>query len=193
MGLFVLEQSKAAYCIDFAFYGAAVVALAACVLAMGPPAPLPEVVAIAAAGVAGWTLIEYALHRFVLHGLRPFSTWHGEHHGRPRALICTPTIVSAALFVVLVFLPALALLDLRRASALTLGMLTGYLVYSITHHATHHWQAGGPWMKARKRCHAVHHHRETPGCYGVTSAFWDRVFGSDTRTGPAARPTPTPL
>jgi sterol desaturase/sphingolipid hydroxylase (fatty acid hydroxylase superfamily) len=183
---FTLEQSTAAYRIDFAFYGAAVVALAVYVLAIGPPAPRLEALAFAAAGVAAWTLIEYTLHRFVLHGLQPFSRWHAEHHGRPRALICTPTIFSAALFVMLVFLPALALLGLRRACALTLGVLIGYLIYSITHHATHHWHAGGAWMKARKRCHAVHHHREVPGCYGVTSAFWDQVFRSDSRAGGGA-------
>jgi len=68
--------------------------------------------------------------------------------------------------------------DLWRASALTLGLLTGYLGYAITHHAIHHWRADNAWLKERKYWHALHHHSEQPGCYGVTSSVWDRVFGS---------------
>ena len=143
---------------------------------------MPGIAAIALAGLVSWTAIEYALHRFVLHGMQPFARWHAEHHQRPRALICSPTIVSASLIVTLVFLPALLLGGLWRACALTLGVLAGYLAYAITHHATHHWRADNAWMKDRKRWHALHHRQaDHPGHYGVTSAFWDHVFGSATR------------
>jgi hypothetical protein len=60
-----------------------------------------ELVALALLGLVAWTLLEYALHRFVLHGLQPFRTWHAEHHRRPRALIGTPTILSATLIAAL--------------------------------------------------------------------------------------------
>ncbi|OIQ73314.1 fatty acid hydroxylase superfamily protein [mine drainage metagenome] len=129
-------------------------------------------------GLGGWTAIEYVLHRFVLHGLQPFRRWHLEHHRRPAALICTPTILSATLIVVLVFLPSLLLGNLWNACALTFGLLTGYLGYAITHHAVHHWHVDNAWLKKRKRWHALHHHSEQAGCYGVTSSFWDLVFGS---------------
>jgi sterol desaturase/sphingolipid hydroxylase (fatty acid hydroxylase superfamily) len=181
MGFFTLEHSKAAYRADFALYGAAVVALAAFLLLDSPRGQRLEITAYALAGLASWTAIEYALHRFVLHGIQPFRRWHAEHHERPTALICAPTIFSATLIATLVFLPALALGNLWRACALTLGVLSGYLAYAITHHATHHWRAESDWLKQRKRWHALHHRHHDegrPGCYGVSSGFWDYVFGS---------------
>jgi cyclopropane-fatty-acyl-phospholipid synthase len=178
VNLFSLEHSKAAYATDFALYGLAMLVLATLLVTGGPRDQTPGIVASVAAGLAGWTAIEYVLHRFVLHGLRPFSRWHGEHHERPSALICTPTLLSAALIVTLVFVPSLLLGSLWRACALTLGVLTGYLAYAITHHATHHWRSGGRWLRQRKRWHALHHRVGEPGYYGVTTAFWDHVFGS---------------
>ena len=177
---FTLEHSRSAYRADFVLYGIASAALAAFLAVAGPRADRMEIAAFASMGLASWTFIEYVLHRFVLHGLRPFSTWHAEHHRRPKALICTPTILSAALIAALVFLPALFLGDLWRACAFTFGVLTGYLAYTITHHATHHWHSGNAWVRARKRWHALHHSPVMrPGHYGVTSAFWDHVFGSN--------------
>ena len=188
MSLLTLEHSKAAYRADFVLYGAAVVVLASCLLVAEARQQALENLAFAATGLAGWTLIEYVLHRFVLHGMLPFSRWHQEHHQRPAALICAPTLLSATLIATLVFLPALELGNLWRACALTLGVLTGYLAYSVTHHAIHHWRAGNSWLKQRRRWHALHHHVEHPGYYGVTTAFWDRVFGSAHRAGDSSRP-----
>ena len=190
MGLFRLEHSKSAYYADFALYGAAVVVLAACLWVNSPRGQWLEVSSLALLGLASWTLIEYAMHRFVLHGLPPFRRLHAQHHERPTALICTPTLLSAALIATLVFLPALALGNLLFAGAFTLGVLAGYLAYSVTHHATHHWRADSAWLKRRKRWHALHHHHvEQPSCFGVTSAFWDHVFGSTGRPRRAAAPT----
>ncbi len=181
MGLFSMEQSKAAYVADFALYGAAVAALAAFLALAAPRGHLTVLMVLTLAGLVAWTLIEYALHRFVLHGLQPFRRWHEEHHRRPAAWICTPTLLSATLIALLVFLPALLLGDLWQACALTLGLLAGYLVYAVLHHATHHWHAERAWLRRRKRWHAMHHHHAHPGCYGVTSSFWDHVFGTTGR------------
>jgi sterol desaturase/sphingolipid hydroxylase (fatty acid hydroxylase superfamily) len=178
MSFFTLEHSKTAYRADFVLYGAAVVCLAAYLVAASPQNDHGSLLVIALAGLAAWTFIEYALHRFVLHGLQPFKRWHAAHHERPSALICTPTILSAVLIGLLVFLPALLLGGSWRACALTAGLLTGYLFYTATHHAIHHWHARSAWLQRRKRWHALHHHRGASGHYGVTSAFWDRVFGS---------------
>ena len=181
MGLLTLEHGKLAYRADFALYAAAVVFLAALLLLAGPGGRRLAIAGLALAGLAGWTAIEYALHRFVLHGLPPFRRWHAEHHHRPKALICAPTIVSAASIATLVTLPAWLLGDLWYACALTFGVLTGYLAYAITHHATHHWRADNAWLKRRKHWHALHHHAGAAACYGVTSSFWDRMFGTARR------------
>lgn len=180
MRFFTMEHSKAAYRADFGLYG---VAVAAFLLVAGPRGRWLEIVVFAGVGLASWTFIEYALHRYVMHDLQPFSHWHAEHHQRPAALICTPTILSATLIATLVFLPALVLSgNLWRACALTLGVLVGYLSFSITHHAIHHWSADSAWLQQRKRWHALHYHAiGQSDCFGVTSAFWDYVFGSARR------------
>ena len=150
MGLFKIEQSKLAYAADFALYAAAVPALGGLLLLYGPSAEWLSLAIWASAGVLGWTLVEYLLHRFVLHGLQPFRGWHAAHHDRPTALICAPTLLSAGLIVTLVFVPAWLLADLWRAGALTLGVLIGYLGYAVTHHATHHWNVDLAWLKGRR-------------------------------------------
>lgn len=175
MNLFALEHSRGAYRADFVLYGAAVIVLGGALVLVQPLATWPVPVLL---GLASWTLIEYAMHRFVLHGLQPFKDWHARHHERPMARIASPTILSAALIFTLVFLPAFALAGGWRAGALTLGVLIGYLGYAVTHHATHHWNIDNAWLRRRKRAHALHHHLVRPGHFGVTSSFWDQVFGS---------------
>jgi sterol desaturase/sphingolipid hydroxylase (fatty acid hydroxylase superfamily) len=186
MNLFTIEQSKAVYRADFAFYGAAILVLAVLLATGAPHAHWQKYACLAAAGVIGWSALEYVVHRFVLHGIQPFQGWHAEHHARPTALICAPTILTASLLGALLFLPVWSMMDLWSACALTLGALIGYLSYAITHHATHHWRAQSTWLRRRRRWHLIHHHQQQqPCCYGVTSGLWDEAFGS---TRPAREP-----
>ncbi len=182
MAFCTLEHSTLAYKVDFALYGCAILLLTVFLMVAGTSEQWSAIGALTLTGIVSWTGIEYALHRFVLHGLMPFRRWHLLHHERPRALIGTPTIISAILFALLVFLPALVWGGLLRSCALTVGMLIGYLAYAITHHAAHHWRSDNAWFKQRKRWHALHHANiEHAGYYGVTSSFWDHVFGSTRR------------
>jgi sterol desaturase/sphingolipid hydroxylase (fatty acid hydroxylase superfamily) len=185
--VFSLEHSRAAYLADFALLYTSIAVLAAFLVATGTPGRLGEVVAFAVMGLGVWTLIEYVLHRFVLHGLQPFRRWHALHHRRQTDLIYAPTIVSVSAVTGLAFLSGWVLGDLSRACALTLGLLIGYVAYSITHHAVHHWSGGNAWLRRRKRWHSLHHRPSQPlGRYGVTTAFWDHVFRSAVRAAPAA-------
>ena len=188
-----LEHSKAAYRADFAFYTTAIAAMTLFSAGVTPVGQRGTAVLLTLLGLAGWTLIEYAMHRFVLHGVQPFQSWHAMHHARPAALIFAPTVVAAALITILVLLPAWVWMGRWRASALTLGVLIGYMLYSVTHHAIHHWRTGHRWVEKRKRRHALHHCSDRPGCYGVTTDVWDRVFGTLTlrplRTCVTADPT----
>ena len=104
MGLIALEHSKAAYWADFAAYGVAVVVSSVALPFFGPQGSWPALVALASLGFAGWTLVEYGMHRFVLHGIEPFRRWHDAHHQRPVALISAPTFLSDTLIATLVFL-----------------------------------------------------------------------------------------
>jgi cyclopropane-fatty-acyl-phospholipid synthase len=36
-----------------------------------------------AAGLCSWTLLEYLLHRLMLHRVEPFRGWHLQHHLHP--------------------------------------------------------------------------------------------------------------
>ncbi|MFZ5960687.1 class I SAM-dependent methyltransferase [Pseudomonas knackmussii] len=195
MKLFELEHSKAAYLADFVLYGILSLVLAAMLVALSPPGLRLQCLLLALLGLLGWTLLEYLLHRFVLHGLQPFRDWHREHHRRPAALIGIPATLSAPLIVLLVFLPALALLDIWRAGALTLGLLVGYLFYSITHHALHHWHGSeNRWLSQRRRYHALHHGAlAQPGHYGVTSGVWDQLLGSARPEPVRGKPSVAPL
>jgi cyclopropane-fatty-acyl-phospholipid synthase len=182
MGLLTLEHSKGAYRADFALHGIAVVGLVGWLIGESPRDQWLELMCVTLIGLLGWTVVEYALHRFLLHGVRPFRDWHAQHHQRPKALIYAPTVLIALCFAVGVALPAWVLFNEWVACALTLGLLTGYLAYSVTHHATHHWRGDGLWLKRRKRWHALHHHQSTPAFYGVTTQLWDHVFRTQGRS-----------
>ena len=190
---FDLEHSSWAYRADFVLYGMLVAAMALTVLFFSPLSLARVLWAWVAGGVFAWTFVEYLLHRFVLHGLAPFRDWHAEHHNRPVALIVAPTLLSLGLFVVLVALPAWWLIGSWSTCALMLGLMTGYLGYGLTHHATHHTVIPSAvlsnWLAKRRRWHAVHHlfskrfpfeavHPKKGGPYGVSSGFWDHVFGT---------------
>lgn len=162
--------------IDFAFYWVCVLVLALYLTINGSRYQLVSNLLLILTGIISWTAMEYLLHRFVLHGLEPFKSWHTQHHNRPHALICLPTVLSAALILLLAFFPALFMFGVLPASALTLGVLIGYLAYTIIHHGIHHWHIESSWLRKRKRWHALHHHVNQDSNFGVTNSFWDYVF-----------------
>ncbi len=179
MGLFSIEHSPAVYRADFVLYGLVVPLGAALLIAAGPSNRGAELLAAVALGGLGWSLAEYLLHRFVLHGVPPFSHWHAEHHRRPAALIGSPTLLSAGLIAGGVFAPLAWATDPWLGGAVTLGVTAGYLAYTVMHHVLHHWRQRWPWLMRRQRWHARHHRRAgPPACYGVTSSWWDRAFGT---------------
>ena len=178
MRLLSFEYSPAAYRADFISYGTAVAGLSAVLIAGAPRAQGLALTGFVGAGLIVWTLIEYVMHRFVMHGVDPIRRWHAQHHRHTTALIGAPTLLSATGLLLVVFLPAMASTDVWRASALTLGVMTGYLGYGITHHAIHQWDGDNAWLRRRKQWHQLHHYRRQHACYGVTTSFWDHVFRS---------------
>lgn len=178
MTFYKLEHSRVSYFADFAVYLVVIVSASGFLLLVGPPSQRLSITISITGGQIGWTFLEYVLHRFVLHGPEPFRGWHLDHHKRPRALIGTPTVFSAALIAGLVFLPMLMLGGLWMAIGFTLGIAIGYLNYVWTHHAIHHWPVDAAWLKDCKRFHALHHGSRKRCHYGVTTVLWDRVFFS---------------
>lgn len=175
-----MRLSKTSYYADFVIY--AVLVAAALIGAMRSNSAHGRVIWLLAAllGALSWTLIEYTLHRFVLHRIPVLAVMHDAHHQLPLAFVGTPTWLSLPVIGVLIFLPAWALGTLTTASGLTAGLMAGFLWYGIIHHAIH---CRRPRMIARRllrasRRHAQHHYAQQAGKFGVTTAFWDGVFGT---------------
>lgn len=176
MGLLSIEHNQIVYFGDWAAYAICVVLMASW-LAIGAPPSRHFALSVAPLlGLLAWSPVEYLVHRFVLHGIEPFRSWHAVHHQRPRALIGAPTLLTMPAFFALVFVPLWWLSDVTLACAFTMGLVSGYLVYAVVHHAAHHWHVRLPSLQQRKRTHAMHHSDQGGrGRYGVTSAVWDRI------------------
>ena len=134
---------------------------------------------VLAAGLAAWTLLEYLLHRFVLHGVEPFKDWHRQHHLNPEIPMRIPVVFSLALVIALIVLPAL-LAAPGISMVFSSGLLLGHLLQESVHHDLHK-PASGSWFVARWRDHDLHHHSNSCANYGTLTGFWDSIFR--TRTG----------
>jgi 4-hydroxysphinganine ceramide fatty acyl 2-hydroxylase len=138
-------------------------------------------------GLAIWTFTEYFLHRFVFHlelpgklGARIHFIFHGVHHDYPndsRRLVLPPSvsIPLAALFYFLFrqFISEPTVFPFYS------GFLTGYLCYDMIHYAIHHFRIENRFWKKIKEHHMRHHYVDASRGFGVSSAFWDVVIGTD--------------
>jgi sterol desaturase/sphingolipid hydroxylase (fatty acid hydroxylase superfamily) len=138
----------------------------------------PEFLAAAVFGVALWTLVEYFIHRVFYHHAPILSPLHREHHVKPTELIGVPSFISSGIVVVVCYFPLAAFQPVLAAGFVS-GMLIGYAAYMLVHHATHHWKIEpGDWLYPSRVRHMAHHYRESTN-FGVTTGFWDRVFGTE--------------
>jgi len=146
----------------------------------------PVFVALFAGGVAFWSIFEYLLHRFVFHYTPkgPFQErlvflFHGVHHQYPNdkeRLVMPVTLsllIAALLFAVFNWLLG------DFVWGFFSGFTAGYLAYDMTHYSIHHFnRPQTPWLATLWKRHLDHHFRDTNKGYGVSSPFWDRVFGT---------------
>jgi len=144
-----------------------------------------------ALGLVLWTLAEYLLHRFVFH-FRPRTPWqerltflfHGVHHAQPqlKTRLVMPPAVSIPLALIFYGLFWLVVGELLAApqwvAPLAAGFTCGYLIYDLTHYATHHFPMKWGYLKFLRRYHMLHHFKTPEARYGVTSPLWDWVFGT---------------
>lgn len=174
-----MQLSKIGYFGDFIVYPVAIAGMATLALWRASPEQFAVSLTAFVSGIAIWTLAEYLLHRYLLHHLPRVREMHEAHHNNQTALIGSPMWLSLAAFACLVYLP-LHLLVPGLASALTAGFMAGYLWYVGVHHLIHHDGLGqSAWAHRLKRRHMLHHHFDDEGNFGVTSGFWDKVFGTD--------------
>ena len=142
-------------------------------------------------GVVAWTLVEYSLHRFLFHlddklpdhhlFIVLHFTFHGVHHYFPMdrlRLVFPPAlaiIIGSALFSALSYL-----FTVDTTVGLFSGGLLGYVMYDMTHYYVHHGVPIGYYFRYLKSYHLEHHYRDYHMGYGITSTFWDHVFGTFT-------------
>ncbi|KEQ29645.1 sterol desaturase family protein [Pedobacter antarcticus] len=138
-------------------------------------------------GLFVWTISEYILHRFVFHfypksgiGKRIHFIFHGVHHDYPndsKRLVMPPSAsIPMALGLYFLFL---YLLPAGTIYAFFTGFLIGYLIYDMVHYALHHANFKSSFWKKLKQHHMLHHYSDSTKGYGVSSAIWDKVLGSD--------------
>lgn len=133
----------------------------------------------AVCGALFWTLAEYLVHRFVYHEVPVLKDLHGLHHDRPSDLVGAPVWVSVVIFVSWFVLVA-RLSDSETASGATSGLILGYVLYLMVHDAVHRWPLTENSLLRNHRLRHIRHHRGgEPGNFGVTTSFWDRVFGTE--------------
>ena len=142
-------------------------------------------IALFAAGLLIWSLVEYVMHRFLFHWQTQVRwlqaaifVMHGNHHVVPndscRNLM--PPIVSLPLSAAIWTLCRLALGPL--GTLLFLGFIVGYVMYDSLHYACHQLPMRGRLLRQLRRHHIRHHYTRRDGNYAVTLMGWDRVFGT---------------
>lgn len=136
-------------------------------------------------GMFFWTFFEYLAHRYLFHWVadtvkaqRLVYILHGNHHHYPRDrerlfMPPVPSIILASTIFALQFL-------FLHSNALAFfpGFILGYLLYASMHYAIHAFNPPFKWMKPLWRNHHLHHYKNEHKGFGVSSTFWDRVFGT---------------
>ncbi|CAH1162857.1 unnamed protein product [Phaedon cochleariae] len=140
-------------------------------------------------GVLLWTLIEYSLHRWVFH-IEPTGkskmmiyfhfTIHGLHHKVPfdsRRLVFPP--FPAAILTFVIYQMLCPIFSESTIFLVLGGGLSGYVTYDMIHFYLHH---GAPtedsYLYHLKRYHNQHHFAQHESGFGISSMFWDKVFGT---------------
>ena len=131
--------------------------------------------------LSGWTvfsLIEYSVHRWLLHaGEGLLFRLHESHHNHPEE----PSAFFFPTSIVVLTLAWLLLdraLHLDGASFFICGVASGYCYFGLLHHLEHTTRINRipfRWLQKRWAAHSVHH-RLGHHNFGVITSFWDFVF-----------------
>jgi len=143
-----------------------------------------------AAGIAAWTLLEYGVHRYVLHGRFPdgpgvmrhflhvrFDPLHWEHHERPWDGEHINGRIGDTLPFSIALVALAALFPVWSAPVVIAGLLQSYVVEEWVHHSVHFYHFDNRYFRYIKRHHLYHHSPKGGDVgYGLTNGLWDIVF-----------------
>lgn len=137
------------------------------------------------AGWALWTWAEYMLHRFAmhhLHGKGMMSREHLEHHVTSGWNFSHTHLLSWAGMLLVGFALWAPLFSLAVSVpfglALAVGWSFGYFFYEYEHMASHRRPPRTRYQRIVRRHHFHHHFGAPMKNHGVSTPFWDRVFGT---------------
>lgn len=172
-------------------------------LADGIDVERPDVWLAVPFGMLLWSLVEYALHRFVFHARATSETAriavflaHGHHHADPSErmrIAATPVQMGSALL--LLFGVCDLVLDGAAQWLAFAGSIAAYLAYEAVHYVVHFGQPSSALFRRLRRHHLAHHHVDARSRWGIGTPLWDRLLGTGgtdpERTDHAAnRPAP---
>jgi len=144
----------------------------------------------AAVTVAVYPLVEYLVHRFLLHSTWLFKhratakVWkriHYDHHQNPHDL----SVLFGALYTTLptIFLIAFPIGWLVAGpagafAAFAAGCLV-FCAYEFVHCVQHlPFTPRQGWLRDLKKRHLAHHFHSEHGNFGITNNLWDHAFGT---------------
>ena len=88
-------------------------------------------------------------------------------------------MLSLTLIFVWGYLPAAYVFGVYAACFVFAGLMAGYLAFSAVHFIVHRAEHSRfKFIRKLKRGHAIHHYGNNQFNFGVTTLFWDRVFGT---------------
>lgn len=133
-------------------------------------------------GLIFWTFLEYILHRFLGHvhkGKNLFKTEHTQHHAKAHyfAPAWKKAIVVAWVASALIFLTGWVF-SFAFAIPFVLGLVSMYVLYETTHKRFHSRKPLLPIFIPLRKHHFYHHFHNPRVNHGVTTRFWDKVFGT---------------
>jgi len=147
-------------------------------------------------GLFIWTLVEYVLHRFLFHldkwlpdnrvALTAHFLLHGIHHYLPMdklRLVMPPTLFLALATPFWKLAHTIFAYNWSAATAVYCGGIFGYISYDLTHYFLHHRNLPSYW-RGLKKYHLQHHFMDYENGFGVTSRFWDGIFGTELQPPP---------
>jgi sterol desaturase/sphingolipid hydroxylase (fatty acid hydroxylase superfamily) len=198
-----LRQLVIAYVQYPAIIGYVLLSIGALALFAWRPAPVVQTLAAVIVSAMLYPLVWYVLHRWVLHSRWMFkiaplaSTWkriHYDHHQDPNHL----EVLFGALHTTV---PTIALATIPVGWAIggfggaCIAFATGLLTtcfYEFCHCIQHlAYKPKSKWLAEMKRRHMAHHFHDENGNYGITTFFWDKLFGTwyDRADRPEKSPT----
>lgn len=139
-------------------------------------------------GAIAWTFLEYVIHRWLGHDARmrpnPFAAEHVRHHSEGNYFAPSwKKALSAVLFAGALIGPSIALTGVLAGSSFVAGLIGMYVAYEVLHRREHSHPGRGSYTRFLRRHHFHHHFANARSNHGVTTPFWDWVFGTREEPG----------